>query len=248
MIAKLKELGLTEYEISTYLALLQHGPITGGKVSKLSKVPHGKVYWALHKLSEKDFVHIVGIKPQIFHANKPEIAINNLVKQKVDDLSGIKDEIIKEIKQIGRPLREEKIIEKIQVLSGKARFALNDYFIQNAVNEIRYIFTYEERSYSMHRQLVDAIKRGVKIRFITTLLNKDTLKLIKEDLKIGCEVRYLNVEEIRIHIMDDKEARIAVINPKDRKDRTNIYFEHTSMAKHMAAYFDELWRKAKPLK
>ena len=245
MLQKLKELGLTEYELKTYLTLLEYGPLTGGEVSKKSKVPQGKVYWALHKLAENNFVNVVGIKPQIFHALDAEIAINNLITQKIEELKEVKTFTIEELKKIITPIREKKVVEKIQVLSGeKSRYAINDHFFNEAKEEIRYIFTYEERPYSLMRNFADAIKRGIKVKLIATTLTEKSLKYIKEDMNSGVQVKYLNVEEIRLQIMDQKEARITVINPKDRRDRTTIYFQNSQMAKHLAAYFEVLWKKA----
>ena len=248
MIQELKEFGLSEYEIKTYVTLLQHGSSTGSEISKKSEVPQGKVYWALHRLAEKGFVTITDIKPQRFHATKPEIVLSKLIEEKKEKLAEFKDSTIKKISELQKPLKEDKIVEKIQVLSGKkARDSLFYHFLENAKKEVKYIFTYEERSYSIHNAFQTAIHRGVKVKLITTMIDKNSMKLIKEDMAIGVEIKYLKVEEMRLQTMDDTEARITVINPKDRRDRTTIYFESSGMAKHLGAYCDSLWMKAEKI-
>ena len=128
MIAKLKELGLGEYEIKAYFILLKHGSLTGSTVAKKAEVPQGKVYHALHKLNTLGFVSITSIKPQLFHAIKPEIAINTSINQKIGDLTQLKKEFIEETKKIQKPIEEDAFAEKIQVLAGKkSRYSINDY-------------------------------------------------------------------------------------------------------------------------
>ena len=82
----LREIGLTEYEEKIYLTLLKQGTLTGGQVSKLSKVPHGRTYEVLNNLAEKGFVSVLPIKPKIFKAVDPKIAINSTINNQINDL------------------------------------------------------------------------------------------------------------------------------------------------------------------
>jgi HTH-type transcriptional regulator, sugar sensing transcriptional regulator len=50
------ELGFTEYEAKTYLALIKNGPSSGYEVARLSGVPRPNVYAALEKLRDRGAV------------------------------------------------------------------------------------------------------------------------------------------------------------------------------------------------
>ncbi len=52
-IARLKELGFSEYEAKAYAALLQRNPVNGYELAKTSKIPRANVYGVLQKLEER---------------------------------------------------------------------------------------------------------------------------------------------------------------------------------------------------
>jgi HTH-type transcriptional regulator, sugar sensing transcriptional regulator len=57
-IERLMEIGFTEYEARTYLALIQVNPATAYEVSRVSGIPSSKIYEVLAKLLERDAVSV----------------------------------------------------------------------------------------------------------------------------------------------------------------------------------------------
>jgi HTH-type transcriptional regulator, sugar sensing transcriptional regulator len=55
-IALLQELGFGEYEARAYQALLQHNPVTGYELAKVSGIPRANIYLVLQKLEERGAV------------------------------------------------------------------------------------------------------------------------------------------------------------------------------------------------
>lgn len=247
MISELKQVGLNEYEAKVYITLLEEGSLKGGQISKISKVPHGKTYESLVSLESKGFISITPVKPKIFTALNPDIAIDNLLNQKNQTFNNIKDKINEKLKT-SKKVKEDKIIEKVQVLSGKKKaFALSKYLYDNSKKIMRHMFTYEIRDYSQHRSMRDAVKRGVEVRVIAAKKTKQGLKWMKEDIKDGIKVRYYSVEELRIDISDINQSMISFLNPKDSRDRVNMFFEHGIFSKMLTKFFDELWEKAEKI-
>ena len=85
----LKQLGLTENEITIYLFLLKHPDITTGKIIKETKIANSRVYDSLNSLILKGFVtynlqkdgkHFQSSSPKIFLEKQDEI------KNKIKDL------------------------------------------------------------------------------------------------------------------------------------------------------------------
>ncbi|MBN1156141.1 TrmB family transcriptional regulator [Candidatus Woesearchaeota archaeon] len=246
MIEKLKKFGLTEYEAMVYSTLLKEGELPGGKLSKLSRVPHGKTYQALETLEDKGFVTVLPLNPKIFQPVNPEIALNNFTNFKLNEYSRLKVELTEELKRIKKTKIEKKIIEKISVVAGKKYTEpLRDHLLSSAKKYIKYIFTYDDMPYSMIRITNEALKKGVKIMFIAT--KRENIKLIKEDIRRGIQVRYYPVESLRIVISDGKLARISIVNPRNTKDRISIYADNADFAKMLDEYFDMLWKKSRSL-
>jgi sugar-specific transcriptional regulator TrmB len=243
---KLNEIGLNEYEKKVYVDLVRNGASTGGKIVKRSGVPQGKVYQVIQSLQDKGFLTTTDVKPKIFTPVNPEIAVKDVIENKIENLSRLKKEVLEEFKAIKKPEIESNILEKIQVFSGKKpRYALNDRLFENAKKEVRFMHTYEVRFYSFVRLVNETAKRGIKVKFLAISVNEKTLEWMKEDIRDGVEVRYFPVDDIRIQVMDEEESRVSVVNPKDTRDRVTIYFHHGEMSKHLKSYFDTLWNKAK---
>lgn len=78
----LKELGLSEYEASSYVCLLQRGVSTAQEVSDGSSVPQPRVYDALDSLSQKGFVDVQPGRPKKFGPVDPDVAIDRFAEFK----------------------------------------------------------------------------------------------------------------------------------------------------------------------
>ncbi len=76
----LLKIGLSQYEAKAYLALIRSGSVNGGTLSKKSGVPQSKIYEVLYKLAHKKFVSILEVRPRLFKAIKPEIAIPHFLR------------------------------------------------------------------------------------------------------------------------------------------------------------------------
>jgi sugar-specific transcriptional regulator TrmB len=77
-INQLRELGFTDYEARTYLALLERSPATAYEVSKTSGLPRANVYTALESLTKKMAVQPVSENPSRFAPIKPKILFERI--------------------------------------------------------------------------------------------------------------------------------------------------------------------------
>ena len=248
MINELKQIGLNEYEAKVYIILLDNGPLKGGEASKKSGVPHGKTYESLISLEEKGFVSITPIKPKIFTALNPKIAINNLLNQRIETYKNIQLKITEKA-ELSKKFKEEKMIEKVQVVTGlKKTFQLSQYLYDNSQKIMRHMFTYEIRDYNQYRTMREAVKRGVDVRVISAKKTFQGLKWMKEDIRDGIKVKYYPVEELRMDVNDKGQSILSFINPRNSRDRITIFFEHGYFSKMLAKFFDELWKKAEIIK
>lgn len=247
--SQLREIGLTEYEEKIYLTLLKEGSLTGGKVSSLSKVPHGRTYEVLQRLSKKGFVSILPIKPKIFKAIDPKIAIKELIEENIRNLQELVLTVPKELQKLTQTrIIKERVGEMITIVSGKENMQkIIKNSIDSAENYVKSMFTYEFEPYSMMRAQDAAMKRGVTIKHIATKLTKQGIVWMKRDIKRGIDVRYYPVEELRITVRDGIDSFQTMLNPRNPKDRVTIFIESSELTKALEHYFDKLWKKAKKI-
>ena len=81
----LKPLGLSDYEIRVFLALIENGPTNYRVLVKQSNVPTGKIYQVLSSLESKGFIEIDEGKPKLFRAAEPKKAFRRRLRQIEDD-------------------------------------------------------------------------------------------------------------------------------------------------------------------
>ena len=89
----LEKLGLSEYESKAYVALLKCGSLNTNQLSKESGVPQSKIYDALYKLSQKNFVQVLDVRPKLFQANEPKKAIALLIRSRTAELEKMEKSI-----------------------------------------------------------------------------------------------------------------------------------------------------------
>ena len=248
MINELKQVGLNEYEARVYTTLLEHGSLKGGDVCKKSNVPHGKTYESLVSLENKGFISITPLRPKIFTALNPKIAIGHLISEKIKTFEQIQFQLSEKL-SARKKVKPDDMSEKIQIFAGaKKAWPLSLYLFNNSKKVMRHMFTYEVRNYEQDRALIEAVKRGVEVRRIAAKKTPQGLKWMKEDLKRGLKVRYFPVEEIRLEIKDNDQSMLYFLNPKDSRDRIILFFNHGLFSKMLANFFDEIWEKAEIIK
>ncbi|WP_242493427.1 TrmB family transcriptional regulator, partial [Haloarcula hispanica] len=81
---------LGEYEISAYLAVLQHGELTASEISENTDIPQPRVYDTVRSLSDVGLVELKESRPMKVLAIDPREAfegIQDSLDDLVDDLS-----------------------------------------------------------------------------------------------------------------------------------------------------------------
>lgn len=98
----LREIGLTDYEISIYLSLVSNGPMDARKLSEISGVPYSRIYNILSIL-EKDKSFIIKeeeSRPSRYFAKSPDEALLIAKKQLIDKFEEDSNKIIRELNPI----------------------------------------------------------------------------------------------------------------------------------------------------
>jgi sugar-specific transcriptional regulator TrmB len=129
VVTKLSEIGFSEYEAKSYIALIQKNPSTAYEIGKASGVPSSKVYEVLNKLKEKGMILAVEEeegKPKRYIPQHPEDflaqyqrGIQKTVQSLRGTLTGLNGK--KEVSYIWNIVDHDPLIEKAQWMIDSAQ-------------------------------------------------------------------------------------------------------------------------------
>ena len=71
----LEKVGLTSYEIRTYVSLIDSGELSAAELSQKSGVPYSKIYEVLGTLEEKGWIGSDDSRPTKYFAKSPSTAL-----------------------------------------------------------------------------------------------------------------------------------------------------------------------------
>ena len=247
MESSLQAIGLSDYEIKCYLALLKQSPLTGLELSRNSMIPQGKIYLTAQKLIDKGFIKIISQNPKRFHSIDPKIAIKQFLKDKREFYDHLMNTLPEQLTHLRNPINSTTTDEKITIFRGKKNaFPIAYYLYETATQTIDVMMTFELLTTQSRKLLLAAKDKGVKVRILAT--KKENITLISEITKLGFTIKYYPVDELRLLIIDETSCMESIVNPKDLTDRTNIYIQSKELTKALALYFNAVWKKAKIIK
>ncbi len=247
MESSLKKIGLNGYEIRCYLTLLQHRSLKGSELSAKSGVPQGKIYNVLGSLMKKGLVSQCNTKPKEFKTIDPQITIAAILEKQKSDLFSAEKDIYKEIHEIAHAKKDMMLTsERVSIVQGREKaYSIAYHLYRQAQKSLDLMLTIEKMPTTAQRLLLEAKKRGVRIRILATVeVNPSLLNEIKG---LGFDIRYYPVEELRILIKDKTECIEMIVNSKNLSDRTSIYIKSKELTKALTSYFDYLWKKSEPI-
>jgi Cd2+/Zn2+-exporting ATPase len=157
--AALTELGFTEYEAKTYVALLRNNPATGYQISKEAGIPRSMVYEALGRLSNRGAVMSLPTGDTTRYA---PIAVHELL----DKLRHRYEDAIDVAQDVLEPEEQEVPIEQVWNIDGReAVLARAREMLKKAQHEL--LISVDDRTLvDIVTICRDAHERGVRVRFL----------------------------------------------------------------------------------
>ncbi|GBC68566.1 hypothetical protein HRbin01_00249 [archaeon HR01] len=239
----LQELGLTEYEIRTYLALVERGPLTASELSEGKLVPYSKVYEVVGSLSEKGFVETLLGRPARYAAKSPAYAIERLVSELERGLKMKAEAVVKELMPIyerrggrERPdiwiLRGETAVwDKIRDAAARCEEELlvAAPTLPNPLDEILYSFSLAAKA------------RGCTVRI---MVSSGTPKQVLNRLSDVADVRVRSQMFAGGVICDNREVVIVFTGEDGGGPVLAIWSDHAGLARFAKNYFEYLWNDA----
>ena len=233
----LHELGLTEYETQTYLALLKGGSLTASEVSEQSNVPYSKIYEVLNALEKKGWIEVEHGRPSKYFPKSPIEALSMTKLQFEEKLHNWEKAIAIEIQPI---FEQREIREKpdIWILRGELNVVAKlQEMLDNVKNEAMIAAPIFAKPFAnifldLLRGLYD---RNMQVLFMATGGVKEWNV---KDLSLVAEVRMRDKMFGGGVICDGKEALLML---GEDKPSLVIWSNHVGLVKFARDYFQYLW-------
>jgi len=243
----LQELGLTDYEIKAYVALLADPGTQASDISRSSDVPVSKIYEVLGNLERKGWVESQHTRPSKHFPKSPSTALQAFRLKKEADLKSNEDFILGELMPIYERKGEIQERPDVWIVRG-------DFNILAKVSES-----------------IDRCKRELLV-VLPAALNKEigvVIPSLKETKNLGIKTRVLmsgsveertaneiaSVADLRFKdnmfgggvIVDAKEVVLLLGgSPDDPGAALAIWSDHAGLASFAKNYFEFLWAEAVP--
>ena len=246
--------GLNEYESRVYASLVFLGPSKAATISRDSRVPQSKIYDVLEELTEKQLVEVFNGRPKEFKAVTPDVALKNLLEEKVKELDALKARV-EVVSSYMKSAAAAEVTNGVWIVRGKKWMEFFNKAVEMLDRSKRYVYGVT-RDYSRSAKLAEAVRRclrrGVKIRVIgmepVTADNYYKAKWYKAQ---GIALRVFETKvHPRIVLVDGKEVLLRLDHNPNKKERfrfNSLWSEDPSLVKVMDAYVKNLWKSAKPV-
>jgi len=230
-----KKLGLSSSDAKVYMTLLLKGPSSQTRIAELLMMHRPQVYASLKRLAMKGLVEILGGRPSIYKAVKPEILLKifdkemkNLIKNARRELDAIKISpkeldygvwMLRSYK--GMLLKAETLIEKAQIdlaVCGSEEFILRTL-----------------------KKLNEAKKRGVLV-YIIVYSGRNKIKNISTIKKLFNKVKWAISGDIMV-VADSKEAVLIQRRIKDY----GLYIREPVLIDYLLHDFFNRWVRGKTI-
>lgn len=158
LIECLMKTGLTRHESELYIALCREGEMNGYEAAKATGIPRANAYQALASLADKGGAYVIEGPVQRYVAVPVDEYCTNVLNHMVTTL-----ELIKKECPVGKSIHEpyititgfQHIVDKMKNMIQQARERV---YVSLSEKEIAYV----------RDELLDAIKRGLKVVAITS--------------------------------------------------------------------------------
>ena len=246
----LEKVGLTSYEIKSFVALIKSGENTASDLSKQSGVPYSKIYEVLSILEEKGWIGSDKSRPTKYFAKSPNSALQT-TKQRIEEDFAKNEKII--LNDLNPIYKKSGTAERpdIWVLTGTMNIATKIFeMIETCREEV--LIAIPKAGEELVKQALPKLRqlhdKGIEI----TVLTSDNLD--KESLQAISRVADVKVKEGLFGggIISDKRYVVILMGPEISGSKTTdivaIWADHAGLAGFAKEYFEYLLKDAKEVK
>ncbi len=247
----LQKFGLTDYEIKSYITLLQKDSFTASELAQASGVPRSKTYEILTSLCNKGLCIEIPENVRKYTAIAPEIAISTLknkmneeLNQKIDLLNSIQDTLVNIYTNRSVSENPSSVIQIVR--EKNAIWQSIQELINNAKEEIL-VFSKEPFIVSVGKsgKSMSQVNKDVRVRSIYE--EKDVSRLdyqegIKSFIKEGEEAKISRQLPVKMTIIDNQIVLLIISEKHNANtDIMAIIINQHELANTFKIIFEFFW-------
>ena len=242
----LEEIGLTKSEINVYLALLELGSTTTGKIVDKAEVASSKIYEILDKLIQKGLASFIiksGVK--YFEAAPPE-RIMDYMKEKERKFNSQKDELKKILPQLELKRKLSKYKSEATIFKGikGAKTAFDDVLKTMKKGEEYYVMGATEPSPVFSRFIRHYHKKRSKKGIIVKLLFSEQGRQWADNIK---DIPFTEIKFAPSQLLTSSFVLMykdkTLITVSTKKDITLFRIENKEVTDSFISQFELLWKQ-----
>jgi sugar-specific transcriptional regulator TrmB/pimeloyl-ACP methyl ester carboxylesterase len=259
--------GFTDKEVEIYVILAKHGVMTGGEISKHSKMKRPNIYRILKSLQQKGVVEQTLEAPTRFSSVPFEKILDKNIRIKQEEaiaLEKAKKVLLNDWDNISSS-RIKPEIGKFFVIEGNRKIYSNiSRMMRETKGHFLAILSVTDLVRNEQYGVLDEIhnhqlKKKIKFHFLTELSSKNlkAMKLLISKLESDLELKGINQDYSfaqlpRMIIRDSKEV-LFFISPKSEIFRTGqnesvICTNNQSLVQTLEGIFEDLWKNSVNIK
>jgi len=241
----LQSLGLTDYEASAYLSLVEFGPLTANEVSGSSNVPYSKCHTTLSGLEGKGWITVEPGRPGRYSARPPADALEASRAQLLGKMKTQEDQVISELTPLYER-RSDREKPDIWIIRGE----------MNILRKLREIMNKAQREImislpAVSKELVQLLEvslmrfqgSGVKVTVMST-------RDMEEDIRNLAELAQIRVRDKMYGggvIVDERDTMLFIGEENKPKEIFAIWSDHVGLTRLAKDYFQYIWNSSDTL-
>ena len=254
----LTALGLTYNESRAYLAVLGAAELTAAEAAARAGVPRPKIYEALASLESKGFCRSLGGPVRCYAAADPAAALEHWAQHREQEREVLaerdQENVALLIRQLPQPPAAPtvEIPDFMEAISGRLPTTqVLEEVISNSRNSLHEMLQppFLQPRPRWNVQEIEAVKRGVDVRVVYTAEGTQDPQRYLPLLEAGGKVRVIDRLPMKLLVSDDSEALISLRDASTgAQSVTTARVRHADLVAPLEALFQQVWRKAKPIK
>lgn len=235
----LADIGLTEYEIKTYLILLEHGKLTASQISKEEGPPFSKIYEVLGSLEKKGWLEVEHGRPANYYPKSPSSALDTMRMRYESDWTANAADINKELV----PIYERKEVRErpdVWIVRGTFNIVtkVKETLETSETEVLLAVPSLLDEALTLLTPMLHTIRRrGIRIRILTT---GDVERPVLRKASALGEVK-TREKLFGGGVISDGRDVILLLGGVNESSPLAIWSEHIGLAAFAKEYFEFLW-------
>ena len=248
----LKELGLTEYEVQAYVALVDGGQMPASDISTISKVPYSRIYDVLGRLEQKGFIQIQRGRPTLYVAKAPTEVVR-LVKLAWDERLEKSCQVITNELQARFEHETQATTRDVWILHGRAAILAKAFeMLDGAREEVMLSFPtmdlgriMDDSDFEGFSAIIEKIieLKTPKVQVLTSAVPDDLKNIIPSSIDIRTRDKVFGAGLV----VDRHQTLIMLAGADAEGTFLGIFSSHMVFADMAYSYFTSLFDESNPI-